>query len=82
MDKKKIQLNKPKWHKTKFGLLLPFYWFKASKSNKTWWVKLDQLWARSPNGELRQRWFFDDIVWVDISTSLERDRIVSTSDAK
>lgn len=78
---KKEPKHKPKWHATKFGLLLPGYWFKASKSNFTWWIAKDNCTATSVNGELVSKWQFDDLVWVDISTNLAKSRFVDTGDA-
>lgn len=63
-----------RWHHTEFGLLLPGYWFKASRTNTTWWIKKDDTTATSENGELTSKWFSKDGVWVDISLSFYRDR--------
>ncbi len=79
--KDKLPLHKPKWHATKFGCLLPGYWFKASKSNQTWWIKRDDTTAASVNGQLTSPWRFDDLVWVDISTNLAKNRFLDARDA-
>lgn len=55
-----------------FGVLLPGYCFKASKTHHCLWKKVDGEWAESMNGGLRQRWCDNDTVWIDVSTNLFR----------
>lgn len=76
------QYAKPKWHKAVFRLLLEGTWFKAFRSQESWWVKTGNDEASSPNGQVRQKWLPDDVVFIDLACCLNRSDIVAARDAR
>lgn len=73
---KKVVGYKPRWHQTEFGLLLKEYWFKLGKGLGLWWIKDSDTLARSPGGLHTLSMRAADPVWVDLSVTLDRKRLL------